>query len=250
MSDFIIPRSEDPAEVNEMISHINERSERQPQRILEIGQYNGYNFDHMVRAFVPDVAVGIDYPGITSQWQDVESWIIDPRKIDKISEHLKFLAKRLNEGDELLDAGCYGGYLYSYLTKQYKLEVKYTGIDLFGEALEEAKAFHPKGIDLRQQDAYTVKGAWDVVVAMRLLMHVPDPKKLALHLATCARREFLFMVPFAKKTLPQKQKIKDGGEYLFWQFGDDELHGWGAENIFRSDRGSQYTVWKLEGSAK
>jgi 2-polyprenyl-3-methyl-5-hydroxy-6-metoxy-1,4-benzoquinol methylase len=189
-------------------------------------------------------------PGITSQNQDVRGWIKNPTSIDKIRFMYDYVAGHIDDGDKVLDAGCYGGYFDTYLREVSGLKIKYTGIDLYEDAIEEAKALHKGKIDLRCQDAYTIKGKWDVVVASRLLMHVPRPQDLISQLSSVAKREFMFIVPYSKRDKQEMQVLVNKDEYLFWSFCDDTLSEWGARIVHRSkDGAAKYTLWTVDGSA-
>lgn len=100
---------------------------------------------------------------------------------------LKFIADRVTlSGRKIIDVGCGGGILTESLATQGGLV---TGIDLCGEALEEARAHAQQSqlkIDYYQASAETMTehaAQFAVVTCLELLEHVPDPKAL---IAACA----------------------------------------------------------------
>lgn len=109
------------------------------------------------------------------------------------------IQRLIRPDDSLLDIGCYHGWLYDWLGHE-----KYQGIELFAEHVAEAKKRHPE-IDYQQGDLFDLKGRWDVIVASRVLMHIPDYERCVEILRGCARRLVVVVIPIGQDEL----KIED-----------------------------------------
>ena len=71
-----------------------------------------------------------------TQAQDVTKWIGDPRQIEGIKSNLKDFKKTLKKMMKpvnLIDLGCYGGYIYDYIIRfvlNNEKDFFYTGFDV------------------------------------------------------------------------------------------------------------------------
>ena len=118
-----------------------------------------------------------------------------PHVLKKIHPNIKDVAGLLSSEDELLDVGCYHGYMYRELGHE-----KYTGMDLFQENVDEAKRLNP-GVKFMQGDLFDLSGKWEVVLCSRVLMHVPKFEEAIEILRACCRKHLVVFIPIGKDEL-------------------------------------------------
>ena len=143
----------------------------------------------------------IDGWGELWQREDVNEWIEDPSQIQKIQPSLQDFSNilRLDGGaPSVLDAGCYGGYVYDYLQRYVKDDlagISYTGIDSQPAVIEAAKTVHADAADASFQvaDIYSLvdtfgEKAFDYVFCSRVLVQIPHFENALEQLFKVARK--------------------------------------------------------------
>jgi SAM-dependent methyltransferase len=121
-----------------------------------------------------------------TQSHDVSEWIEQPDRIKGIRENLVHLWTEIHQVAtrplRLLDVGCYGGYVYDFLTRQGmgQAELEYRGMDIQPLAIDGARHAHRAApnatfevgdlFDLKHQ---CTRASYDVVVCSRVLIHLP-----------------------------------------------------------------------------
>lgn len=126
------------------------------------------------------------FDGHADQWWDVTGPLctlheINPLRLEFIGRHCPL------QGRRVVDVGCGGGILSEAMARA---GAQVTGIDLAPQALASARAHAAsQGLDIDYREiaaealADSQPGAFDAVVCMELIEHVPDPVAL-VH--TCA----------------------------------------------------------------
>jgi SAM-dependent methyltransferase len=134
-----------------------------------------------------------------TQGQDVRGWCERPDEIAGIQSNLLNLLDRTNSFErdiQVLDVGCYAGYLYDYLCLFYPDPI-YTGVDILPSVIEAAKHIHKAepNASFVVGDVYKLMKqfeprSFDVVCCYRLVIHLPYFKKI-LHNLLHAADEFV-----------------------------------------------------------
>jgi len=113
-------------------------------------------------------------------WWDPKGPMRTLHAINPLRLHYIMEAQPLH-GAAVLDVGCGGGILSEAMAEQ---GAHVTGVDLSGNALRQARAHLPEELSVTylQQDTHAFArehpGAFDLVVCMELLEHVPDAEAL------------------------------------------------------------------------
>jgi SAM-dependent methyltransferase len=95
----------------------------------------------------------------------------------------------------ILDAASAQGYVMGYLHERIP-DLTFTGVDLDREALEEARMLHPYA-EFFEGDitTYTHLRPVDLVLALEVFEHIPEPERAFKNLARVDSKFFLFSVP-------------------------------------------------------
>jgi len=125
-----------------------------------------------------------------TQAQDVRKWCDNPDMIEGIKENLQDLANHIPDAGKVsvLDVGCYGGYLYDYLSKKLN-EISYTGIDVNEDVISTTKKIHAGkdnanfivGDILNLPDELK-PNSFNVVCCHRVTIHLPYFEQILLNL--------------------------------------------------------------------
>jgi SAM-dependent methyltransferase len=143
----------------------------------------------------------VDGWGELWQRENVNEWIEDPSQIQKIQPSLHDFADmlRLDGGSlSVLDAGCYGGYVYDYLQRYVSSgleQIEYTGIDSQASVIEAACAVHGHAANATFQvgDIYHLvdtfgENAFDYTFCSRVLVQIPYFEKALEQLFTVTKK--------------------------------------------------------------
>lgn len=137
---------------------------------------------------------------------------INPLRLNYIRDRARI------SGQRILDVGCGGGLLSEALAQSGG---RVTGIDLSAAALDAARAHLPSGKmhityqHTRAEDlADAMPGAFDVVVCMELLEHVPDPRSVITACHTLLRPGGDLFVSTINRTFPAFVLAVIAAEYL------------------------------------
>ncbi len=156
-----------------------------------------------------------------TQNQDVTQWIANPAAIELIPPVLADLARRLRglpgpRPIRLLDVGCYGGYAFDYLRNAFADTpgaLDYTGVDVQPAAVEAARLAHAGLADARFEvgDVFRLTATWptpafDVVLAYRVLHHLPHFEQCLAQLAGVARHFVHLALPLAERDQCQRME--------------------------------------------
>jgi SAM-dependent methyltransferase len=157
----------------------------------------------------------------------------NPHETRKTEKAIHDLLAILKPEDTLLDAGCYHGHLYGYLTG-YLPEGKrpqYLGIDLRQENVDRAIYLH--GDRFRVQDILSLEGSWDVIFCCRVLMHVPPWEEAVRRLLACARKHLVLVLPFGGYSCEVEMH---GGEPVYFQkFSPSQFDQFGPSRIIKRE---------------
>lgn len=182
-----------------------------------------------------------------TQREDVQEWIYDPTKIQKIQPNLKDLSrllKTLPKPVKIADVGCYGGYLYDYLNKfvfNSPDEFSYTGIDVQEKAVEAASIVHANksNAEFKVGDVYKLSEQFnseefDVVVCSRVIIHIPYYKDAIKNIFDVTKHFSLCILEVSNEPLLQKihRRVLDTGvelDYFFRKYSEKELSGLAEE---------------------
>ena len=176
-----------------------------------------------------------------TQSQDVTCWITDPAMIEGLDNsfiHLRETIKNMELPINILDVGCYGGYLLDFLQKRMDLPpdaFRYKGIDIQANAIEAAKAAHSgiEGAEFSVGDIFKLKenekeGAYDVVWCSRVLIHLPNPEKCIENLIHVAKKKLLIVLKISDRSSCKKimeTDLDNGNQvvYFFRCFSEKDI---------------------------
>jgi len=108
--------------------------------------------------------------------------------LKKLRDNISDVKEILKPEYSLLDAGCCEGHMYKELGHK-----RYLGIDLFPQFIAEARRNYPEA-KFQQWDIFDLSGSWDVVLASRVLIHIPDFKGAFEKLLSCTRKKLILFV--------------------------------------------------------
>jgi 2-polyprenyl-3-methyl-5-hydroxy-6-metoxy-1,4-benzoquinol methylase len=114
------------------------------------------------------------------------------RFLDHMAAELRELAPRT-----VLEFGCGEGLLLQALEERGVHLSNYTGIDLRADAIDDARALHPRH-RFEHADLFEwpgIPGGYDLVVASQVLEHLPEPAPALERLAALAGGRLLLSVP-------------------------------------------------------
>lgn len=164
--------------------------------------------DAFISAHIPVV----EYENKLTQAENVIEWIDDPSQISLIQPNLSTLAAHLQSMQKpwnILDIGCYAGYVYDYLTKGICRETNdfsYLGIDIREEAIKGARAHHAtsSNAEFRQLDLFNLtdtfkKKEFDVCFSSRVLVHLPRFEEAMRNILFCSKSHSFIVIPLAKQ---------------------------------------------------
>lgn len=120
-------------------------------------------------------------------------------------------ASSLVEGKSVLDIGCGFGHLFSLLRDK-----EYLGVDTSEQMLKRARDFFPEDKDKFQiGDAYDLSSLpeFNTVVAIGLIIHIPDPEKVLNQLWSKTKICTVFSAWIGDS--PLIKKIPDGKRTIF-----------------------------------
>lgn len=126
---------------------------------------------------------------VSDPWATIHSNQYGPHGIRKIEKNISDLKAVLQGGDELLDAGCGRGELVKYLPDN----INYTGMDLYAERVQEARAANP-GFRFMHGNVLTARGEFDVVWSARVVIHLERFKEAIRNLRGIAKRALVLVV--------------------------------------------------------
>lgn len=182
-----------------------------------------------------------------TQREDVFEWIKEPSKIAKIQpslNDLRQLARSLDRPVSILDAGCYGGYVYDYLLR-YAFsstdDFTYTGIDIDPDVVKAASYVHADqpNTTFREADIYGLsktfaENSFDIVLCSRVLIHIPRVKDALAELLKVSKHAVMAVLEIGDK--PRLERIHrrnlDNGvelDYFFRCYSAQELKDVAAE---------------------
>ena len=143
----------------------------------------------------------------TEEMRDFYNTIATPRESDgwfgsnqHISEgfgRVQFCLKHIEPGMSVLEAGCADGGLSQHIVKAVGIEGHVTLIDISDVFLNRAQEFlYDRSLwcasmtDFEMADActFSTRRRYDVIVAMEILEHVPDPRRLLANLYGLLRK--------------------------------------------------------------
>lgn len=149
---------------------------------------------------------------------------------DRAEEYLKVyglpagptraMAKRMRvganliEGKSVLDVGCGCGHMYPWI--MHRID-DYLGVDVSDEMLGRARAFC--GAEFKQGDVYDLSpfGTYDTVIAISLLIHLPDPEKAIQEMWKHAGRCLVAAFQLNKTPMIKTVKYKGGYIIVRWE---------------------------------
>ena len=177
-----------------------------------------------------------------TQAEDVSEWIKDPTQITRIKsslQDLKSVLKSMRKPLNILDVGCYGGYIYDYMSRfifNSENDFSYTGLDIREIAIEGARKAHKnlKNASFIVGNIYELKntfaeGTFDVVFCSRVLIHIPFFEKAISNLLDMAK-DVVFMVlkieekPCCKKMKKTDIDSKDEMIYFYRSFSPEMIY--------------------------
>jgi SAM-dependent methyltransferase len=164
--------------------------------------------DAFVEAHIPVV----EYEKKLTQAENVVDWIDDPTQISLIQPNLSTLVSHLQLMQSpwnILDIGCYAGYVYDYLAKCLCVGVNdfsYLGIDIREEAITGARAHHAGALnaEFRQVDLFSLantfrKKEFNVCFSSRVLVHLPRFEEAMRNILHCSKLHSFIVIPLAKE---------------------------------------------------
>jgi len=164
-------------------------------------------------------------------------------------EDLMRMVSELVDDEEVLDAGCGMGHLYSLFKPR---GIKYLGFDRSLDMLKVAHKFYPEGKHLfRQGDVLTAPKHFkptDCVLCVDVLIHMtPDLQYLALQeLWKLTKKTLIFTVKLGNETRTYRRKFYRGKKktYIF-----DDLFDEGTTLVVQWNTPEQIYGWldELEG---
>lgn len=167
-----------------------------------------------------------DYMG---QWHDTTPYFKDPSILKGIGSSLSALEKAIDSVDKtevsVLDAGCYGGYVYDWLEWNPCIvkSIKYTGVDISETAIREAVRHHPQSnatfhcMNLLDENLSQEIGRYDIVFCSRVLLHIPDMKKAISNLEAKARHTIIFGVRLSDKNKCERKLVIGTDRHIYFR---------------------------------
>lgn len=150
-----------------------------------------------------------------------------PQKLKKIQRNLEDLKAILSPEESLLDVGCNAGHVYGALGHE-----NYEGVDLDIGAVQCARETYPG--KFRHADLFSLAGRWDVVLASRVLMHVPAEDALR-KLLSLAKKYCVVFAPIDQQDVCQLIKLHDDQLCYFRKFSEHALRAFGDCTIHKRD---------------
>jgi len=178
-----------------------------------------------------------------TQRENVLEWIAEPKKIQKIQpslEDLALLAKAQKSPVSIADVGCYGGYLYDYLSRYVftdPAEFTYKGLDIDKDVVSAATEVHANNANASFDvgDVYELKSqfaenSFDIILCSRVLIHLPYFEKALDSLYCTAKHAVSCVLEVSDRPMVQKihrQNLDNGLEldYFFRKYSEEELAG-------------------------
>ena len=202
-----------------------------------------------------------------SQSQDVCKWIEDPGQIEGIQsslQDLKRILKKMRKPINILDVGCYGGYVYDYISRfilNIENDFSYTGLDIRELAIEGAREAHKNSKNARfvVGDIYELKNifaqdTFDLVFCSRVLIHLPFFEKAISNLLYVADKIIFASLRIEEKPCCKKMRKTDldsGDEmiYFYRSFSPEMVYQVAKDysvkcRIFRSSGYSSVVFYK------
>ncbi len=96
-----------------------------------------------------------------------------------------------NSRGQLLDVGCGEGVLLGYLNEKCGSNLKLSGLDLSGAAIEKASKDLPESVILKQGDAEHLPyedNSFDVIICTHSFHHYPNPDKALSEFYRCLKK--------------------------------------------------------------
>jgi trans-aconitate methyltransferase len=166
-----------------------------------------------------------------NDWQDSFMLQTNPHKTLKIEPFFAEVKKLLSPSWTVLDVGCGRGYGFDLLKAPL-----YEGIDRSSEEIAGAKDVFPSG-KFRTCDLFDCNGKWDVVIACRVLIHIPFAEGLKKLLSLARRKVCIFVALGEDATI---KRVEPEGWHYFNTVSIKTVESFGRCRIIPS--GSYSTV--------
>jgi len=124
------------------------------------------------------------------------------------------LASKLISGKSVLDVGCGAGHLLPWIKDKINF---YVGVDSSEEMLRKAREFFPE-VKFVKGDVYDLNrfALFDSVVAVSLLIHLPDVEKAIREMWKHTRKELVFSVQLHDVSRQKRIPYKNGYLIINW----------------------------------
>lgn len=159
---------------------------------------------------------------VSDQGKHSSTWVDTPMAIEKIQPNLPHLLDAMvPEGNTILDVGCGGGYVHSWLRDNSKWPFSYQGID--ASENEVARAEQLTGLrqtfsKARLEDL-PPRSSWDIVWCSRLLIHLPNLEANLKTLHRASKRSTIVVLSVGEDVLTT------GSDYAFRSVSRPTLEG-------------------------
>jgi SAM-dependent methyltransferase len=106
-----------------------------------------------------------------------------------------FMAHKDEIREDVLDCGCYGGWLYGRLRAEHATPLNYHGIDLWEDAIRAARFMFP-GARFEVGDLMNLSQSYDVIWCTQIIWRTTDEAEKTLdHLKRWTRKLLIFESP-------------------------------------------------------
>jgi SAM-dependent methyltransferase len=160
-----------------------------------------------------------------------------------LSRFLSSVLTMMPKVDNVVDAGCGEGYAAKAI-QQHVPDVKFYGFDLSALALEKARQIHPR-METASADItrlpITSKCA-DLVIALEVLEHIPNPAAAVRELKRISRRYVLISTP--NEPLFRGLRMLRGDNIRQWGNHPEHVNHWNLFTLQQFVAGQGLTVIK------
>lgn len=144
---------------------------------------------------MPTIEEMRDFYNAIATPRESDGWFGSNQHISKDFGRVQFCLKHIEPGMSVMEAGCADGGLSQHLMQAIGAEGHFTGVDISSVFVDRAVEFVRTRVDchwdFQEEDVctFSTRRRYDVIVAMEILEHVPDPRRLVTNLFGLLRKK-------------------------------------------------------------